>query len=227
MNGQRVLAGQGVGLVVAGRAAEVPARTRRLEDVEVVVGGEALAAGADEPRPQVPARRRDARRAQPVQPLAGEGGVIARGIEPGGEVALGVLERLVGAAAASGVALGPVVVGVLAGEEGRPRRAAERVGGERVLERHARRRRADRWTRRQRPHRLRALVVGHHDDEALPLAGQLGNGSLAATESDRHRCERQDQRRGETTTPAVQRRSAQATSRSFCASANDWSFFSD
>ena len=132
---QSVVAGEHVGLVVRGRSAVVARGSVRLEQVEVVIRRETVAALADQRRPLVPARRRPVRGTQSVQPFAGEAGRVAGGLQPWRQGPARVDQRLVPAAAAPVVAERAVVVRVLAGEQRGARRTAERVGGERVLER--------------------------------------------------------------------------------------------
>ena len=178
---QRVLAGQGVGLIVGGPGAEVARLAARVEDVEVVERGQALTAGTDQAPPLVPARRRPPGGAQPVQPLAGERGVVAVRLQPGGEVAIRVEQAAVAAAAAGVVALRAVVVRVLAGEQGRARGTAERKAREGVGELGPAI--ADQAPGpRQRPHHSGPLVVGHHDDDVRPRLLCAGVGGAARGE---------------------------------------------
>ena len=126
--------------------------------VEGVVGGR-----LEQPVPVPPARRDlgGLAEAVAVQVLADIGRPVADLLQPDAERLL-VVERV----EAVGPAVGDhaCVVGVLAGKEGGPRGAAERVGDVVALELHALG--ADQLARLgQRAHLLERLVVGHHDDD--------------------------------------------------------------
>ena len=101
-----------------------------------------------------------------VQELAEVGGPVAGRLQPERQPARGV-EPVV-AAERQRVREHAVVVGVLAREEGRARRAAARIADEAVRERHALG--ADQLTRPgHRPHRIGGLVVGHQNDHVRLL----------------------------------------------------------
>ena len=98
------------------------------------------------------------------------GGVVAGLLEPYRE-RVGRVERLVAALLVLVVREHPVVVRVLPGQERRARRAAERKRGEAVRERRALAAELLIGLTHE-AHRVRGLVVGHHDDDvgALLLA---------------------------------------------------------
>ena len=155
-------------------------------EVEVVVGGD-----VEQPAPDVEALRDLAvgvARAVAVQPLADQRRAVAGLLEPGREDVAAVLHPV--PAVRVEVAADAVVVGVLAGDEGRPRRAAERERVDRVGERRALRRRAAADVRHLRDVGAR-LVVGHHDEDvrAAVLAGagraRLGGGRRRAARGRR------------------------------------------
>ena len=126
-----------------------------------------------------------------VQPLADQGGPVAGLLQPGGEGVAPVLHPVppVGVEVAGDA----VVVGVLAGDEGRPGRAAEREGVDRVGE-------AGAPGGEQLAHVRHVgdvgegLVVGHHHEDVRPLAGarlaRLGGGRRRQGEhGDRATCD--------------------------------------
>ncbi len=107
-----------------------------------------------------------------VQLLADVRGAVARLLEPDAE-RVGEVELRV-AALGQVVVEHAVVVRVLAAQEGRPRRAAERIRGERVRER--RPAIAEQPVReRHRLHVPEPLVVGHDDHHVRLLLGRVGS----------------------------------------------------
>ena len=149
-----------VGLVVRRAVAVVHERAVLVQRVVVV----AVRRRVRRAVPLAPARRDllGRSRAVPVQVLADVDRLVAGALEPDGKRVRRV--ELVVAAVRRRVAPDAVVVRVLAREEGRARRAAERVRDEAVVERDALVG-EQRLHVRHDAHRLERLVVGHdHDD---------------------------------------------------------------
>ena len=144
--------------------------------------------GIDQPEPARPPRR-GLGGAHPVvvEVFADVGGVVAGLLEPDRQ-RVGVVEVRV-AAMRSAVGEHAVVVGVLAGEEGRARGAAERDVDEAVGERGAPRRQ-QRPGLRQGAHLLDRLVVGHdHQDVGAAVRRR---GACRAGLAGPPRCQRQE-----------------------------------
>ena len=110
----------------------------------------------------VAGRDADGARLVAVQVLADQPRVVAGALQPDGQGLVAAQD--VEATLRGDVVEHPVVVRVLAGEEGRPRRAAERKGGETLLERRALGADQAQGPRHGADRRC-GLVVGHHHDD--------------------------------------------------------------
>ena len=198
--GQRVVAGQGVGDVVGGPVAVVDLAAARVGDVVAVVVDhrrcghrpEAVPAGCRVERPVV------------VQPLADQGRVVAGLVEPDREDVLGVAQGLIAAAVALLVVDHAVVVGVLAGDPGGARGAAEGEGDDAAGEAGAA---VDQQPvdLRHHPQRGERLVVGADQDDVRPACRAGGGAAATAARHDHQHAEHQGRDRGAEPRPAHRR----------------------
>ena len=157
------LVGQHVGLVEARRLAERPSVGSRAAVLVDLVAPHPVGGVIDEAVPLRPAGGLVRRPLDPiaVQVLAHVRGHVSGPLEPDRQVLVG-LQAQVAAATLRVEAEDAVVVGVLAGEEGRTRGAAERVGNVRAVERHPARAQQAAGAAHDR-HVSHGLIVGHHE----------------------------------------------------------------
>ena len=186
----RRLAGQHVGLVVARQLTEHAPVCVPLVVLEDVVAPHAVRRVVHEPVPLGPAVRlvRRPLASVAVQELADVHGHVAGPLEPHRQV-LALVQPAVAPATPRIEAEHPVVVGVLPGEERRPRWAADGIRGEGARERDTRG--SDQPPRlRKRGHVVEALVVGHHDHHVRPACSgaRVRILSRCAARWKEHRC---------------------------------------
>ncbi len=159
-------------------------------EVVVVVGGH-----VEEPAPRVEADRDLAvgvERAVAVEPLADQRGAVAGPLQPPRQDVVPVLHAV--PAVGVEVAHDTVVVGVLAGDEGRPRRAAQREGVDRVGERRPPRGEQAPDVRHLRDVGRR-LIVGHDDEDVRPAVAGRDGGAGGGRAGERRGQERRGERR--------------------------------